>query len=343
MFKRLFHTLLLLLIVTMPLWVGSKYLMQMFNMALIYLIIVMGLNYVIGFCGQVSFAQTAFWGIGAYISALLTLRLGISFWVALPLSALGTTIAGVVIGFPTLRLKQFYLGIATIGFGEIVNLILLNWTSLTGGSIGIPGIPKPKIGNFVIRNDFQFYYILLAVTLVLFFVTIFIKNSRFGRGLLAIGDDELAAEVMGVPTHKYKIKAFALSAFYAGAAGSLYAHLISYISPDLFIFRQSITFLCMLMIGGSGYIAGPVIGAILLTMLPEWMRPLKDFYMGIYGGAVILLAILMPKGIVGLIEKYAPLIYVWLEPYADVPVALLKKEKVVEGLNVSNFRNKRGN
>jgi branched-chain amino acid transport system permease protein len=245
--------------------------------------------------------------------------MGFSFWLTLPLSALAATGAGLLIGSPTLKLRQFYLGIATVGFGEIIALILLNWTSLTNGADGIPGIPKPRIGNFVFSSDFRFYYILLACALLLLFVSIRLKNSRFGRALLAINNNEIAAETLGINAHIYKMAAFALSAFYAGTAGSLYAHLIGYISPDLFVFRQSIIFLCMYMIGGAGYIAGPVIGSVFLTLLPEFMRFLKDFYMAFYGLLVVALAIGMPTGISGLIEKYLPRIYSFIEPQAEIP------------------------
>jgi branched-chain amino acid transport system permease protein len=323
--QRLLYGMLLAALVLLPAVVTSKYLIQLINTAVVFLIIVMGLNFVIGFSGQISLAATGFWGIGAYASALATTRLGLSFWVALPAAAGLATLFGFIIGFPTLKLKQFYLGIATVGFGEIVALILLNWTALTNGADGLPGIPKPTLGGYVFESDFQFYYILLAAAILLLGVTIRIKNSRFGRGLLAICEDELAAEASGVPTHWYKMLAFALSAFYAGAAGSLYAHLIGYISPDLFVFRQSIIFLCMYMIGGSGYVAGPVIGAVLLTLLPEWMRFLKEYYMAVYGLAVVALAIGMPTGIMGLVERYLPPLFRWLEPHAEMPAAVLAK------------------
>jgi branched-chain amino acid transport system permease protein len=317
--KRLVYLTLLVVLIALPFAITSKYLIQIINAALVFLIIVTGMNYVIGFSGQISLAATAFWGIGAYTSALLTTSLGVSFWLALPAAAAFATLFGFVIGFPTLKLKQFYLGIATVGFGEIVALILLNWTTLTNGADGVPGIPKPAIGAYVFDTDFRFYHILLAAAVLLLLLSVRIKNSRFGRGLLAVCEDELAAEVAGVPTHWYKMLAFALSAFYGGAAGSLYGHLIGFISPDLFVFRQSIIFLCMFMIGGSGYIAGPVIGAVLLTLLPEWMRFLKGYYMALYGLAVVVLAIGMPTGIMGLVERYLPRLYPWLEPHAEVP------------------------
>jgi len=323
--KRWLYFALLILVCMLPLLITSRYYMHVTNTAIIFLIIVMGLNYVIGFSGQISLASTAFWGIGAYTSALLTIRLGISFWLALPVSAVFATIAGLLIGFPTLKLKLFYLGIATVGFGEIIALVFLNWTSLTNGSDGIPGIPNPNIGNFVFNSDFRFYYILIGCALLLLFVSIRLKNSRFGRALLAINNNEIAAESFGINAHAYKMAAFALSAFYAGIAGSLYAHLIGFISPDLFVFRQSIIFLCMYMIGGAGFIAGPIIGSVLLTILPELMRFLRGYYMAFYGLLVVVLAIGMPSGISGLIEKYIPSLYAFFEPYAEIPKRISSK------------------
>lgn len=319
MLKKSTYGVLLILLILLPQIMTSNYVMQLVNTAIVYLIIVMGLNFVIGFSGQISLAATAFWGIGAYTSAILTTKLQLSFWAALPLAAILAMLVGLVIGFPTLKLSKFYLGIATIGFGEIIALVLLNWTSLTNGSSGLPGIPKPKIGSFTFKTDYQFFYILLVIALLLLFVSIRIKNSRFGRSLLAINNNEIAAQTCGINAHIYKMAAFALSAFYAGIAGSLYAHLIGYISPDQFVFRQSIIFLCMFMIGGSGYIAGPAIGSLLLTMLPEMMRFLKDYYMALYGLLVVVLAIVMPTGISGLIEKYLPRLYAFIEPYAEIP------------------------
>jgi branched-chain amino acid transport system permease protein len=323
--KKWLYFALLILACILPIFITSRYYMHVTNTAIVFLIIVMGLNYVIGFSGQISLASTAFWGIGAYTSALLTIRLGIPFWVALPVSAFFAIVAGLLIGFPTLKLKLFYLGIATVGFGEIIALVFLNWTSLTNGADGIPGIPNPRIGDFVFNSDFRFYYILLACAVFLLFVSIRLKNSRFGRALLAINNNEIAAESFGINAHVYKMAAFALSAFYAGIAGSLYAHLIGYISPDLFVFRQSIVFLCMYMIGGAGYIAGPIIGSVLLTVLPELMRFFRDYYMAFYGLLVVVLAIGMPTGISGLIEKYIPSLYSFLEPYAEIPKRINSK------------------
>lgn len=317
--QKIFYGALPILLMILPVVIQSKYFMQLADTAIVFFIIVMGLNFIIGFSGQISLAATAFWGIGAYTSAILTTKFGFSFWVALPLAAVAAMLVGLIAGFPTLRLSKFYLGIATIGIGEIIGLVLLNWTGMTNGADGIPGIPKPKIGPFTISSDFQFFYILLVIAIVLLICSVRIKNSRFGRALLAINNNEIAAESTGIPTHIYKTIAFALSAFYAGIAGSLYAHLIGYISPDLFVFRQSIVFLCMFMIGGSGYIIGPVIGSVVLTLLPESMRFLKDYYMAFYGLLVTFLAIVMPTGISGLIERFFPRIFVFIEPNAVLP------------------------
>ena len=323
--QLIFYAVLILVLFMLPRMIESRYFMQLANTSIIFFIIVMGLNFVIGFSGQISLASTAFWGIGAYTSAILTTRFGVSFWIALPISAIVAMLVGFITGYPALRLSKFYLGIATVGIGEIISLVLLNWTSMTNGSDGIPGIPRPRIGSYIISSNFQFFYLFLIIAIILFIASVKVKHSRFGRGLLAIKNNEIAAAATGIPTHRYKTVAFALSALYAGIAGSLYAHLIGFISPDLFVFRQTVVFLCMFMIGGAGSLIGPAIGSVLLTLLPEFMRFMQAYYMAFYGLLVALLAIVMPKGISGLIERFSPRLYVFLEPYAVVPKTVLER------------------
>ena len=317
--KTIILLIFLAMLAVLPKLITSNYIMQIIDLSLVNFIVVMGLNFVTGFAGQISLASTAFWGIGAYTSAILTTTCGFSFWAALPISGIVAMLGGILIGYPTLKLKKFYLGIATIGFGEIVSLIFLNWTTLTKGSEGIPGLSKPSIGAFKFTSNYNFYYVILIIALILLIASVLIKYSRFGRTLLAIRNDEIATETCGINAHSSKMIAFSLSALYAGIAGSLYAHLIGFISPDLFVFRQSISFLCMFMIGGSGYIAGPAIGSFLITLLPEVIKFLQNYYMAIFGILVVILAIAMPTGIVGLMEKHLPRLYRYIEPYAEVP------------------------
>jgi branched-chain amino acid transport system permease protein len=215
--------------------------------------------------------------------------------------------AGVLLGIPTLKLRGHYLAMATIGFGIIVQLVLVHWRSVTKGTDGIPGIPGPALGPISLAREEQRYYLLLAVFLVLALAAAYIRNTRLGRAFVAVRENELAAEALGVDTTRYKILAFALAAAYAGAAGSLYAHVSNFISPDSFSFEQSVQFLAMLVLGGSGSIAGATLGAVLLTFVPEWLKfvpflPVGS-YLAAYGAAIMLTMVYLPGGLIGLLDN----------------------------------------
>lgn len=282
--------------------VVSPYALYLINLSGIYVISVVGLNYVLGLTGQISLAHAGFWGLGAYVSAILTTRLGFSFIGGLIASGLIGGAAGLLIGLPSLKLRGFYLAISTYAAGGIVNLILNNWSVVTRGADGIPGIPPPQIGLWVANTGVEKYYVMLVCVALVVVAFARIKNSRIGRGMQAIGDDEFAAEVMGVDTYRYKLMAFSASAVCAAIAGSLFAHLIGYISPDNFTSGESITLFCMLLLGGLRSTLGPVIGSVLLVLLPESMRFLKEYCMLIYGVCVVVLAVWAPEGIMGFVE-----------------------------------------
>ena len=259
----------------LPLMIGSNYWVGVVNLALIYSIAVLGLNIILGLTGQLHLAQAAFWGIGAYTAALLNTRMEWPFWATFITARIVAALFGVLLGFPTLRLAGRYLALATLGFGMIVSLVENNWKELTGGVDGIPGISAPVIGGYRFSNNTRFYYLVLICLIAATLAQIKIKNSRLGRALRAIKGDELAAELSGVNTFRYRIIAFGLSAAYAGLAGQLFAHGTKYVSADSFYADISLLFVCMLMIGGAGSIAGPVVGACLLTFIPEWLRFLQ--------------------------------------------------------------------
>ncbi|MDD4362961.1 MAG: branched-chain amino acid ABC transporter permease [Atribacterota bacterium] len=301
---RLKHWLIVIVvIIVLPLLIQSPYHRYVLTMAGIFSILAIGLNFLMGLCGQISLAHAAFWGIGAYVSSLLVIRLNVPF----PLAVLGAgifgLIIGVLLGIPSLKLKGFYLAITTLGFGQIVNLVLNNWIPVTRGADGLPGIPAPSIGPWVFSSNLSKYYVIMVIFLIVLYMFEKIKNSRVGRAIQAIRDNELAAEAMGVNTRYYKVLSFALSSFVAALAGSALAHFVGYISPDNFLSQQSFTTICMLILGGSGTTWGPVIGASLLVVLPEWLRFLKNYYIAIYGLAVVIIAIKMPTGIVGLFKS----------------------------------------
>ncbi|MDW7674204.1 MAG: branched-chain amino acid ABC transporter permease [Bacillota bacterium] len=266
----------------------------------IYIVLALSLNFIVGFTGQLSMGHAAFYGIGAYTTALLTVNFGVSFWLALLFSALVAAAFGFLLGIPTLRLRGDYLAITTIGFGEIVRLVLVNWTSVTRGPAGIPGIPSPSIFGYTLSSNTANYYLILAIVAITIFVFYRILNSRVGSGLQAIREDEVAAEAMGIDTTKLKIMAFTIGAFFAGLAGSFFASYIHYVSPDSFTYLESVIILCMVVLGGIGSIPGVIVGAIVLAALPEALRSIATYRYAIYGMLLIMMMLMRPQGFISL-------------------------------------------
>ncbi|MBI2879972.1 MAG: branched-chain amino acid ABC transporter ATP-binding protein/permease [Candidatus Tectomicrobia bacterium] len=286
-----------------PLFMPGRYYLRLSSIALIYVILVVSLNIVLGYTGQLALGHAGFFGIGSYASALLTTSGGQSFWVGLVAAALLSAVAGLLVGMPTLRLKGHYLALATLGFGEIMKHIFFNWQAVTRGMDGISGMPPPSLGAMSIETDVQFYYFILAFVLLSMLFSRRLERSRFGRAFMAVRDAEVAAEAMGINSTRTKVLAFTLSAAVAGVGGSLYAHLFAYISPDVYTFEVSASVLTMLLIGGMGSLSGAVVGGVLLTFLPEWLRFLKTYYMLIYGAGIVAMVVFMPAGIVGLLRR----------------------------------------
>jgi len=307
-FKKIVFALLsLIAIAAIPQFFPSSYWMQLINQALIYCILVVGLNFITGFTGQINFGQAAFFGIGAYTTALMTTA-GHSFWLALPCSGIMAGACSILLGLPTLRLRTYYLAMATIGFGEIVSLILIHWQEVTNGTSGIRGIPPINVFGFTLTTHIHHYFFLVLFLFVLVVAARRIQDSRFGRGMIATKDSEIAAELSGINTFWCKIIALVLAAFYAGLAGSIQASYSNYVSPDQFSGQQAILFFTMLVIGGSGSIAGAIIGAFVLTFLPEFLRFMQNWYMVFYGVGIIVSIILMPRGLVGVAEEASSLL-----------------------------------
>ena len=239
-------------------------------------------------------------GIGAYTAALISaVGSGLLFWPGFVAAGLVTGLSGLLIGIPTLRLKGHYLALATLGFGEIMRHIFFNWREVTHGMDGISGIPAPSFGLFKIETDKSFFYLALAVLAIVMIATIRLERSKYGRSLAAIRDAELAAGTAGVDVSRLKIIAFVISATIAGLAGSLYAHLSSYISPDVFVFDVTAQILSMVLIGGIGTTWGPVLGAVVLIFLPELLRVSKAYYQLIYGAGIVAMVIFLPIGLIG--------------------------------------------
>ncbi len=277
----------------------GSYTLHLVNLVAVYAIAVIGLHIIVGLCGQFSLAQGAFFGIGAYGLALLESR---GHWPAVA-AALGgaflSAAVAAVVGVPILRLRGHYLAMATIGFGEILYLTLLNWTTLTNGPDGLR-IARPFLaGAGSPAYDRAFFIVVATVVAACAMATVILGRSAFGRELRAVRDNELAAATCGIAVPRVKTAAFAAAAFFAGLAGALYGLLETYVSPDTFTFDFSIVLLTMLLVGGRYSVAGAVIGAVLLGFLPEWLRFLKDYYMLLFGALVVVSVTWMPAGIVG--------------------------------------------
>lgn len=283
-----------------------EYLLHILVITGIYIILTLSLNLIVGFTGLAALGHIAFACIGAYTSSLLALNFGISPWLGLLIGAILAGIFGIIIGYPSLRLKGDYLALATFGLGIIVYSVAKNWVSLTRGPMGLPGIPQFSLFGYEISNVFS-YLILVLIFVGLAFIAIRnITNSPFGRILKGIREDEIGTLAMGKNVNRYKLIVFVVGAFFAGIAGSLYAHYITFIDPSSFTVMESIAILLMVVFGGMGSLGGSFIGASVLVIFPELLRflgmpssvaaPLRQM---IYGLLLIILMILRPQGLLG--------------------------------------------
>ncbi len=286
-------------VVLLPFASGDRYFLTLLNLVLINAVLALGFYIIFGLTGIFSVAQAAFWGIGAYTAAIVTVDYGLPVWAAFLLAPTAAAAFGVLLGAPTLRLKSHYLTMATIGFAEVVRQILINWERVTKGPTGISGIPSPHVGSFVINTPFRFYYLGLIITVVVVVLIVRLRSSRLGRGMESIRDDDLAAEAMGVNVTGLKILAFVLSAACAGLAGAMYAHFVRYISPDVFHLEVAVQVLAMVLIGGRIYVVGAVVGAIVVTLLPEVLRSIQDWWAIVYALAILAFLAFLPQGLAG--------------------------------------------
>jgi branched-chain amino acid transport system permease protein len=289
------------LLLLVPLVVQNAYAIHLIDNLGIAVILAISLHTVTGLAGQISIGHAAFYGIGAYSSAMLTLYLGWPFWIALPTSGLVTAASGLLLGIPSIRIRSHYLALVTIAFGEIVNLVLVNSVPQTGGVDGLRP-PVPSLFGFSFDDNWRFYYIILVAAILAFVSVWRVQSSGYGLSLQAMRDDESAAASLGLNAVRLKLTAFVLSAFYAGIAGSLFGHFMNYISPDSFTISTSILFLVMIVVGGIGRLSGALIGAVVVTFLPEGLRVIGDYDQIVYGSLLILFMVLFPGGLVGLIR-----------------------------------------
>jgi len=289
---------LLLILIAFPFFV-KDYFVDVAILTGIYIILALGLNVVVGFTGLLHLGFAAFYAIGAYTYALLNVRLGFGFWQALPFCLGLTTISGFILAVPALRLRGDYLAIVTLGFGEIVHLILNNWDSLTGGPNGIAGISPPYILGLSLGSLNRYYYITLAAVIITYTIVNRVHSSRIGRAWIAIREDEIGASSIGINTMRYKLYAFAFGSFWAGLGGALFSAKMQFVSPESFTFIESVLILCMVILGGLGSIPGVIIGALILVVLPEVLRGVQSYRLLALGAGLIIMMIFRPQGLFG--------------------------------------------
>ncbi len=298
--KTAFLIILALLLVAFPLAMrGNNYVLRIGINILLYTILGTSLNMINGYSGQFNIGQAGFYCIGAYTAAILSTRHGFGFWECLPISGLMASLASLLLGIPTARLKGIFLAMTTLGFSEIVRLVVLNAGEFTRGPMGIPGIPVPKVFGYELGTNFHLYFLVLFLVAVTIFVCIRVLDSRIGRAWIAIREDELAARAMGIPTTRYKVYNLAFATFWAGVAGCFYAFLSNFISADSFILDEGFAIMSMVLVGGMGSMVGPPAGALILIVIPEIFRFLAEYRLIVYGAAILVTMHLRPQGIFG--------------------------------------------
>ena len=290
----------------LPWLIRDRYIQHLLVTSLIYVIFASSWNMVTGYAGQLNMGHAAFFGIGAYASALLAIDLGVPPWIGMFLGGALAAGAGFLVGIPSLRLSGPYLAITTIGLAEILRLVAMNWVDLTRGSLGLYGIPPlPGFWGIKFTKEMTFYYVALAATGLTLYCFRRLTHSEFGLSLKAMRDDETGAESIGVNTNQYKLAIFTVSAFFGGFAGALMAHYQRLVSPDILSLGETFQALTMTVLGGLGTMVGPVVGAVLLTFLSEGLRFVEDVVKMdvrhvIYGLMLVVTILFMPGGIVGI-------------------------------------------
>ena len=293
-------------VAVVPWLLPNQYLVHVGVLAGLYVILAAGLNLVMGYANQVSLGHAGFYGLGAYVSAVLSVRYGLSPWLGMPIAAAATGAVAYVVGIPTLRLTSYYLGMATLGIGVVLQLAFVQLHGITGGSSGLAGILPWDLGPVRFTTSTHHYLLVWVFAGAALWVARNLVNSRVGRVLRALGESLAAAEAMGVDTAAEKRRVFVLSAVYASVAGSLYAHYITVISPEIYSFLFSVVLVLMVAIGGIGLYWGAVVGAVLLTILPEALRKFGDWEVPLYGLALIVVILFLPRGIAGLFARKGP-------------------------------------
>jgi len=299
--------LFLFFLLSVPFLPIGNYQLHIIIIGCIYAVMVLSLNLITGYVGELSLGNVAFFGVGAFTSALLTLG-GVSFWVSFLAAGMVAGIFGSLIGYITLKLRGAYFVIVTLAFAEILRLIDTNWTSLTNGPMGLSNIPLPEIHipyllNITFSDKIHFYYLSLGLLLLALYVVYRLVNSRIGRAWVSIRENEDLAKSIGINAFNYALLAFVVGAIFTGLGGSVYAHYMSFIGPDVFSFSITVSMLIMLIMGGKGTIIGPIIGAFVFTALPEYLRIAQLYRLSILGIILIFAVIFLPAGIVSMPKR----------------------------------------
>jgi branched-chain amino acid transport system permease protein len=285
----------------------SSYQTSIMISALMYVMLGLGLNIVVGLAGLLDLGYVAFYAVGAYFYALMNHHFGLGFWVALPLAGALAATFGILLGFPVLRLRGDYLAIVTLGFGEIIRLILENWNELSFGPSGIAGISRPATFGITLtlqQHMIYLYYIMIFLVILTIIVVSRLRNSRIGRAWIALREDEVACQAMGIDKTRTKLTAFALGATWAGFVGCILAAKTTFINPASFTFMESAMILSIVVLGGMGSIAGVIVGAFILILLPEYLRAFSQYRMLAFGAAMVLIMVFRPQGIISSVRRH---------------------------------------
>lgn len=283
------------------------------SLCCVYVMATMGLNLTMGYAGQMSLGQAAFFGIGAYIDAILTTKLGVSFWVVIPVAAVACFFVGLALGFPALRVQHHYLAFATLGFNVLVYLVMRNEEALTGGTFGISNVPRPQLFAWSLDSERAYFWFTLVSLVVVAVLMRLLLRSPWGRAFAALRDNPIRAESLGINITAYTLLAFAIGAAYGGVGGVFYAGLVQYVEPGTFYFTTSLMMLLAVILGGSGRFFGPVIGTVIVILLPEVLRSssspalqfMQKWYLVAFGVALVVLMVWLPGGLLSIGDRRA--------------------------------------
>lgn len=298
--KKAVIPILYAVLIAVPFVVRSQYFLRVLCLIGVYSVLTMSLNLIAGYMGQTSMGHAALYCLGGYFSGLLGSKLGWPFWITMVFGIAGGALGGLILGLATIRLSGSYLAVITLAFSKVVEMIVLNWNVVTNGPLGVRNIPRPTIfGWELTTSNGGFYWLMLAMVTLAVLVSLAVLKSKFGRAVIAIKEDELAAKLMGVNTARYRVQTIILSGAMAGMAGAFYASMNRYIDANSFNFDISMTILCIVIFGGLGSIPGMIIGSLLLISFPEVLRSLSEYRFVVYGLLLIFMMRFRPQGLLG--------------------------------------------